>query len=98
MRTDAEPLQDLVGMVSRAVGQDQLAPRQLRDGIAHRRIWLQRRMIDLVYISEIVIGTHAMLGHHAAHGGAIAKIIVLLDPPRFVRGDLEAVSSPHLRA
>jgi hypothetical protein len=30
-----------------------------------------------------------MLGHHAAHGGAIAAVIVLLDSSGFVRGDLE---------
>src|ERR1700687_884425 len=41
-------------------------------------------MIDSVHIGEIVIGAHAMLGHHAAHGGAIAAIVVLLDPARFL--------------
>src|ERR1700730_4002164 len=40
-------------------------------------------MIDLVHIGQIIVGAHAMLGHHAAHGGAIAEIIVLLDSPRF---------------
>ena len=46
-------------------------------------------MIDLVHIGEIVVGVHAVLGHHAAHGGAVAAVIVLLDPARFVGGYLE---------
>ena len=41
MRTDPEPLQNLVGVISRAICQDQLAPGQLRDRRAHRRIRLQ---------------------------------------------------------
>src|ERR1700694_4594719 len=89
MRPNAEPLQDLVGMVGRAVGQDQLASGEFRDRSSHRRVRLQRRMIDFVHVSEIVVGMHAMLGHHAAHGGAVAAVIVLLDPARFLRGYLE---------
>src|SRR6267142_1383861 len=76
-------------MVGRAVGQDQLASGEFRDRSSHRRVRLQRRMIDFVHVSEIVVGMHAMLGHHAAHGGAVAAVIVLLDPARFVRGYLE---------
>ena len=79
MLADAEPLQHRTGMVGRAVGQDQLAPRQFCDRRAHRRIGLQRRMVDLVHVGEIVVGAHAVLGHHAAHAGAVAAVIVLLD-------------------
>ncbi len=97
---DAEPRQNLVGMVGRAVGQDQLAPGQFCDRQAHRRVRLQRRMIDLVHISEIVVGVHAMFGHHAAHGGAVAAVVVLLDPARFRRGYLEPgadeLADPHI--
>src|SRR3977135_1471555 len=89
MRPAAESLQDLVGMVGRAVGQDQLASGEFCDGSAHRGVRLQRRMIDFVYVSEIVVGTHAMLGHHATHRGAIAAVVVLLDPARFLRGYFE---------
>ena len=89
--TDAEPLQHRVGMVGRAVGQDQLASGQFCDRRAHRRIGLQRRMIDLVHIGEIVVGAHAVLGHHAAHGGAVAAVIVLLDHARFLRRNLQIV-------
>ena len=35
------------------------------------------------------LGAHTVFGHHAAHGGAIASVIVLLDPPRFLRRDLQ---------
>src|SRR5580692_5132294 len=43
-------------------------------------------MINLVHIGEIVVGANAMLGHHAAHGGAVAPIVVLLNPARFISG------------
>ena len=46
-------------------------------------------MIDLVHIGEVVVGLHAMLGHHAAHAGAVAAVIVLLDHPRFLGGNLQ---------
>src|SRR6478609_3656846 len=46
-------------------------------------------MVDLVHIGEVVVGAHAVLGHHAAHAGAVAAIIILLDPARFVRRDPE---------
>ena len=46
-------------------------------------------MIDLVHIGEIVVGAHAVLGHHAAHGGAVAAVIVLLDHAGFFRRDLQ---------
>src|ERR1700716_3032113 len=46
-------------------------------------------LVDLVHIGEIVVGAHAMFGHHAAHGGAIAAVVVLLDPARFGGGYLE---------
>jgi hypothetical protein len=46
-------------------------------------------MIDQVHIGEKVVGVHAVLGHHAAHGGAIAAVIVLLDPARFLSGYFE---------
>ncbi len=100
MRADAEPRQYLVGMVGRAVGQDQLASGQFCDRQPHLRVRLQRRMIDLVHISQIVVGVHAMLGHHAAHGGAVAAVVVLLDPARFRRGYLEPgadeLADPHI--
>ena len=81
----AEPLQHRAGMVGRAVGQDQLAPGKLCDRRAHRRIGLQRRVIDLVHIGQIIVGVDAMLGHHAAHAGAVAAVIVLLDHAGFFR-------------
>src|ERR1700692_230781 len=43
-------------------------------------------MIDLMHVSKIIVGVHAMLGHHAAHGSAVAAIIVLLDPAGFIGG------------
>src|SRR5258706_1108046 len=43
-------------------------------------------MIDSMHVSKVIVGVHAMLGHHAAHGSAIAAIIVLLDPAGFISG------------
>ena len=85
----AEPLQHRAGMVGRAVGQNQLAPGKFCDRSPHRRVRLQRRVIDLVHIGQIIVGVHAVLGHHAAHAGAVAAVIVLLDHAGFFRGDLQ---------
>src|SRR6266702_7516336 len=54
MRGQAESRQHGVDMVDRAVGEDQLASRQLCDGCAERRVRLQRRVVDLVDVSEVV--------------------------------------------
>ena len=89
VRADAESLQYLVGMVGRAVGQDQLASGEFGNRRTHLRVRLQRRMIDLMHIGQIVVGMYAVLGHHAAHGGAVAAVVVLLDPARFVSGYIE---------
>src|SRR5947209_1752393 len=91
MRADAEMLQHLVGVIGRAVGEHQLAPRQLCDRGSHRRIGLERRMVDLMDVSEVVVGSDAMQAHHAAHAGAVAAVVILLDPPRLVRRDLQII-------
>src|SRR6266567_3617510 len=49
-------------------------------------------MIDLVHVGEVVVGAHAMQGHHAAHRGAEAQIIVLLDLARFRRRHVQPVA------
>ena len=46
-------------------------------------------MIDPVHISEIIVGAHAVLGHHAAHGGAVAAVIILLDHARLLGRNLQ---------
>ena len=46
-------------------------------------------MIDPVHIGQVVVGVHAVLGHHAAHAGAVAAVIVLLDHAGFFRRDLQ---------
>ena len=53
--------------------------------VAERRVRLQRRMVDLVDVGEIVVGRDAVQGHHAAHGGAEAQIVILLDLSRLLR-------------
>src|SRR3981081_2577853 len=49
-------------------------------------------MIYLVHIGEVVVGAHAMFGHHAAHAGAVAAVIILLDPARLARVHLEIIA------
>jgi hypothetical protein len=41
-------------------------------------------MIDLVHEFKVVVGLHPMLGHHPAHGRAVAPVVVLLHPECFV--------------
>src|SRR5437870_4494253 len=79
-------------MIHRAVGEDQLAAGQFCDCRPHRRIGLQRRMVDFVHIAKEIVGADAVLGHHAAHGGAVAAVIVFLDTAGFLRRDAEEIS------
>src|SRR5262245_23546133 len=79
------------GSAARPVGQDQLAPRQALDRRSQCRVRHERRMIDLVHEIEEVVGLHPMLGHQAAHRGAVAFVVVLLHPERLLAGDLEEV-------
>ena len=48
-------------------------------------------MVDLVHEIEEVVGLHAVLGHQPAHRGAVALVVVLLQPERFLVADLEEV-------
>ena len=41
-------------------------------------------MIDLVHEVEEVVGLHAVLGHQPAHRGAVALVVVLLQPERLL--------------
>src|SRR5579871_544813 len=46
-------------------------------------------MIDSVDVSEVIVGAHAVFGHHAAHAGAVTAVIVFLDDARFFRRDFQ---------
>ena len=48
-------------------------------------------MIDLMHVVEVVVRLHAVLDHQAAHRGAVALVVVLLQPERLLVGDLEEV-------
>ena len=54
--TETKPLQHLTGMGGRTVGENQLAARKPFDRRAHRRIGVERRVVDLMDVSEIVVG------------------------------------------
>src|SRR3954465_616293 len=83
-RPYAQPIQNLARVIGRTVGQDQLAPGELGDRGPHRGVRLKWRMVDLMHIGEIIVGMYAMFGHHPAHRGAIAKVVVFLDPAGFL--------------
>src|SRR5262245_52750903 len=76
-------------MVPGAIGEDELATLELLDRGAERRVGLERRVIDLVHEIEEVVRLHAVLGHQPAHRGAVALVIVLLQPERLLMADLE---------
>src|SRR5215831_4144942 len=76
-------------MSARAVGQDQLASRQAFDRRSQRCVRRERRMVDLMYEVEEIVGLHAMHGHQAAHRGAVALVVVFLQTERLLLRDLE---------
>lgn len=41
-------------------------------------------MINPVHEVEIGVGTHAVLGHHPAHRGAVTFVVIFLQAERFV--------------
>ena len=88
---DFEPAQHRVGMRARAVGQDELAAGELRDRRAERGVGRQRRVIDLMHDLQKLIRLQAVLLHQAAHGRAVAPVIILLQPERLVVGDLQKI-------
>ncbi len=68
-----------------------LRPGKLRDGGAELGVRRQRRVIDLMHDFEELVGLEPVLLHQAAHGGAVAAVIILLQPERLVAADLEKV-------
>ncbi len=78
MLVDLQPPHHRVGMLARAVGEDELAAGQFLERRAQRRIGLERRVIDLVHVVEVGVRIEPVLGHQPAHGGAVALVIILL--------------------
>src|SRR5580704_2773577 len=78
-------------MLAGTVGQDELAAGELRDRRAERRVRRQRRVIDLMHHLQKFVRLQAVLRHQPAHGGAIALVIILLQPERLVVGDLQKI-------
>ena len=66
-----------------------LRPGSFSIAAPERRIGLERRMVDLMHEIEEVVGLHAVLGHHPAHRGAVALVVVLLQAERLLVADLE---------
>ena len=89
MAVNIEPPHHGVGMLAGAVGENQLAAGQLLECQAERGVGLERRVVDLMHEIEEVVRLHAVLGHQPAHRGAVAAVIVLLQPERLVMRDGE---------
>ena len=84
MMFDFEPAQYRVGMLAGAVGENELAAGELRDGRAERGVRRQRRVVDLVHHLQKFVRLQAVLLHQPAHGGAVAPVIILLQPERLI--------------
>src|SRR5262249_16797400 len=91
MVADLEPLEHRVGVLAGAVGENELAPLELRDRGAERRVRRQRRVVDLMHHLQKLIRLEAVLRHQPAHGCAVALVIILLQPERLVVGDFQEV-------
>ncbi len=91
MGVDVEASHHGVGMRLGAVGEDQLAAGKLLDRGAEHRVGLQRRVVDVVHVAQELVGLHAVLGHQAAHRGAVALVVVLLQLERGVAVELEEI-------
>ena len=91
MVIEAKARQHRDGVAAGAVGEDQLAAGELLDRYAERGVGLERGVVDLVYEVEEVVRLHAVLGHQPAHRGAVALVVVLLQPERVLSADLEVV-------
>ena len=88
---NVELLHHRIGVLARAVGEDQLAAGKFFQRGTECRIRRERRMVDPMHEVEIVVGTHAVFGHHSAHGRAVAPVIILLQAERFVFRDLQKI-------
>jgi hypothetical protein len=88
---DFEPGHHRLGVPPRAIGENKLTSAEPSDRGAKRRVGCQRRMIDLVHDFQKLVGVKTVLLHQAAHAGAVALVIVLLHPERFVGRNFKKV-------
>ncbi len=85
----AEAIEDAqrIGLV--AVGEDELAARQLRDRGGERGVGLQHVHLDRMDIGEEVVRIDVMFRHQPGQRRAVAVEIVLLQPARLVPRQLQ---------
>ena len=89
MLVDAETAHHVLGVMPRAVGQDEFAATQFGDGGAERRVGLKRRAIDLVHDVEELVGLEIMFLHQAAQRRTVATVVIFLQPKCLVMRDFE---------
>ena len=80
---EAEPLRGLQRMVARAIGEDELAAGQRRDGRRQRSDWAasDERSMSCTKARNSC-GIDAMFAHQAAQRRAVALIIIFLQRAR----------------
>ena len=71
-RGDAESRQDRSACLREPLVKINLRPGSSRC-CARPRVRLQRRMVDVVHIVEIVVGRHAVRGHQSTQRRAVAR-------------------------
>ena len=70
------------GMFARAIGEDELAPRQGRDGSGERMVGLQAGAVDVVHELQKLGGADVIFQHQTVQGRAVALIVIFLQGPR----------------
>ena len=80
-------------MFHRAIGENELAPRQGRQRCPKVRVFMHDAHIYIVHEFEKLIGADIMASHQPAHGRPIFDIIGFLQPPRFAALHLKTAAN-----
>jgi hypothetical protein len=76
-------------MAHRAVGIDQLAPRQALQRVVQSLVQRDRRQVDLVHEFQEILGLHAVMDHEAVEGGLMVAEILFLQGARRLRLEIK---------
>ena len=89
MVEDAELPRGLLGVAAIAVGEDELAARQLADRRAEHRIGLQPGIVDVVHLLEEIVGVDAVPVHQPVQRRAVFEVEFLLQLARLLARQLQ---------
>src|SRR5215207_6662997 len=91
---DPERADDVVSVLSRTRGEDELSPGQGSQRGAPHRVRRQARMVDVMGKIEEGFGRNALVDHEAAQRRPVALVVVLLNSARSQAIDTEMVRDP----